>query len=101
MFRKASCLLSSLKALIASTSSTPPFSESSKTDVRAEAADSQDARCPAHCWYVPAASSSSDEIVQSMLLEMILRATSPLPIGLTPGFLSKTSRRDAVKACTS
>ena len=75
-----------IKDITLSTSSTPSVSNSIKTDVRAEAAASQDARWPTHSWYVSAAPSSSNDMVRSMLLEITLRATSTMPIGLIPGF---------------
>ena len=55
--------------------------------------------CPAQSWYVPAACWISSEITERMALPMILRLTSPTPVGLTLGHLLSTTRWLAVKAC--
>ena len=36
--------------------------------------------------------------IVNIALEIILRQTSPMPIGLTPGCLSRAIKREAVKA---
>ena len=57
-------------------------------------AASQPARCPAHSWRQPAASIISCLTTNNAAFAMILLEVSPLPIGLTPGFLSRAGHSD-------
>ena len=51
--------------------------------------------CPAQSCIDPAASCMSCWVICNIALAMIRHATSPIPIGRTPGFLSRAMRRQA------
>ena len=51
--------------------------------------------CPPHIWRQPEASCMSGFIPDSTAFAKIRRAVSPMPIGRTPGFLSRAISRQA------
>ena len=88
MFSRAVDLLSALKALLASTSKLASDSSLLKVLCIACTAASMPLWIPEHVWRVPADCwISLLRIVVTDLLMIRLR-TSPIPIGLIPGFLS-------------
>ena len=87
-----------LKALVASTKITPSASLSSNTWCIAWAAASQPDKCPEHVCNGPVASWISWLRTLAIALPMIRRATSPVPIGRTPGHLSSATRRQATNS---
>ena len=60
-------------------------------------AASQQAKCPAHTCNGPAAAWMSSLIAVAIALPMIRRIVSPIPIGRTPGHLSRAMRRQPQK----
>ena len=78
-----------LKALSASTNRTASHSSSAKTSAIACTKASHPPRCPAHNWRSPADSMISVLQLRTTALPMIRLKTSPIPIGLRPGFLSR------------
>ena len=89
MLRSAASRLSELNALEASTRMTASVSGDSEIWRIAWTADSQPARCPAHTCKAPVASWTSSRVTTEMALPMILLIVSPMPMGLTPGHLSR------------
>ena len=93
MFCKATWRLRALKALLASTKSAASLE--SKAVLTACTAASIPEICPPHNWRHPEASWTSDLTTDSTALAMIRRAVSPMPMGRTPGLLSRAMRRQA------
>ena len=60
-------------------------------------ADSTPAIWPTHSWVVLAESSTSSFMAEITALAMMQQAVSLIPMGLTPGFLSRAIRRHASK----
>ena len=60
-------------------------------------AASQPAKCPVHTCNGPAAAWMSSLIAVEIALPMIRRTVSPIPIGRTPGHLSRAMRWQATK----
>jgi len=97
MLRRATCLFMELNALDASAKSTASFSSDSKAARTACTAASIPEICPPHNWRQPDASCTSGLAMESIALAIILLAVSPMPIGRTPGCLSRAIRRQARK----
>ena len=95
MLWSAACLLRVLKALLASTSSTASFSSKVKADLTACTAASIPEICPPHNWMQPVAAWTSGRMVCRTALAMMRLAVSPMPIGRTPGCLSRAINRQA------
>ena len=55
------------------------------------------ASCPTHTCNGPVADCISSMVTFKIAFAIILRGTSPIPIGLTPGFLFRVMRRHATK----
>ncbi len=83
MLCRAEILLSELKAFDASVSSSRKLS---RTELMAA---SHPAICPAQSWKEPAASCMSPLVITISALAVMRLAISPMPIGLTPGHLSR------------
>ena len=98
MFLWALWRLKVLKAFEASTMIVASTSGVSSSSRMACPEASHSASCPAHSWSGPATAWISSFKVVRMALLMMLRAVSPIPMGLTPGHLSRAIRRQAVKA---
>ena len=94
-FCRATCQLSELNALLASTSRTPSVFEFKNASLVAWTAASAPAICPAHSCRGPAASWMSPLVTSRMAMAIILLAVSNIPIGQTPGFLSSAIKRQA------
>ena len=97
---RAVILFKELNALLASTSKAASVLDSWKCSLTECAAASQPAICPAHICKPPAVSRISSLTTTSAALAIILRAMSPMPIGLTPGHLSRAIKRFASKGAT-
>ena len=65
------------------------FSSESKAVLTACTAASIPEICPPHIWRQPEASWMSGFTIDSTALAIIPRAVFPIPIGRTPGFLSR------------
>ena len=98
MFKSATFLLRLLKAFDASTIKTASHDSSSKIAVMAWTAASAPASWPAHSFRGPAAFRTSAFVTAITAMPTIRRTTSQIPIGRTPGFLSKGINRQARKA---
>ena len=79
-----------LKAFEASINNNPqsPTLLSSKRSLTACIAPSMPNQMPAHNWSDPQITLASDRVTRHIVLLMILRRVSPMPIGLIPGDLS-------------
>ena len=97
MLIRAVCLLSKLKALVASTKMAASVVSFSKMVFMACTAASQPASCPAHNWAYPATFLTSSLMTATIALLMIHHEVSPIAIGRTPGHLSMTMNLKAMK----
>lgn len=98
MLWRAACLFMALKVFEASTSRIASVSLNVKISLIACTAASHPPSCPAQVCKGPAAACISSLTVFSIALAIIRRGTSPIPIGLTPGFLFSGISRQATKA---
>ena len=98
MLCRAACRFSTLKALLASTNKIPSVEVFEKSFCMACIAASQPPTRPAHNCSGQVASAMSWPIMLNTALEMIRRGSSPIAIGLTPGFLSKGTSLHVTKA---
>ena len=89
MFCKATWRLSELKALLTSTKSAASLSSELKAVLTACTTASIPEICPPHSRRHPEASWISALMTDSMALAMIRHAMSPMPMGQTPGLLSR------------
>ena len=99
MFKRAAWRLRELKALEASTNKIPSVPSSAKISLIEWTAASQPARWPAHNWRQPEASMTSCFTTRKTALAMIRLEVSPMPMGLTPGFLSRAIKRQFKRGC--
>ena len=95
MFCKVTWWLSELKALLTSTKSAASLSSELKAVLTACTTASILEICPPHSWKHPEASWTSALTTDSTALAMICCAMSPMPMGRTPGLLSRAMRRQA------
>ena len=98
MYRKlisATCLFKLLNAFEASIKRMPSVFSASNTYLIAYTAASHPPSCPQQSWKGPAAFFTSSLTTVEIDLPMILLSTSQMPIGRTPGFLSKGINRHA------
>ena len=95
MLRRQTSLLRWLNALDASARRMASIAGLSTSARIAWIAASISLSCPAHSGRLPTASQISSPIIYmySTAFPMICRSTSPIPIGLTPGFLSRGTRQ--------
>ena len=56
--------------------------------------------CPAHTWRGPAESWMSSVMVAAIAFPMILRTVSPIPMGHTPGHLSRAIKSACYKGAS-
>ena len=98
-FLRAFSRFSVLNALAASRNRTACTSRDSKTWFIACTAASHLASCPAQSWTVPATAWMSSSTMEMIALLIFLQDTSPIPMGLTYGHLSKAIRRHAMSGC--
>ena len=89
MLCRAAILLMELKALLASTSRAASVSSSRNASRTEWTAASQPESWPAQSWMEPAASSTSPLTTTRTALVMMRLAVSPMPMGRTPGHLSR------------
>ena len=97
MLWSAAWRFTELNALDASTKRAASALSSQKRSRMACIAASHPATCPAQTCRGPAASAISSPMQYKMAFARILRGTSPIPIGRTPGFLSKGINLQATK----
>ena len=97
---RAARLFRELNALLASARSTASFSSDSKAVRTACTAASIPEICPLHSWRHPEVSCTSGLAMKSIALAIIHLAVSPMPIGRTPGFLSRAIRWQASRGET-
>ena len=95
MLWRATCLFKELKALLALARSKASLPSDSKADRTVCTAASIPEICPPHNWTQPQASCTFVLTICSTALAMICLAVSPMPIGRTPGFLSRAIKRQA------
>ena len=93
--------LSELNAFVASTNSIASLLSDSKEDLAACKAASIPNICPPQSCIQPEASWISVLTMDRTALAIILRAVSPMPIGRTPGFLSRAMSLQAKKGAIS
>ena len=98
MLCKAAALFSALNALLASINSIASVSGSSQIFHMASIEASVPPRNPAHVWSGAVAATISGCRSYTVNELIILLNTSPIPIGRTPGFLSRGMRQPATKA---
>ena len=98
MFWRVTWRFRELKALVASMRRTASASLESKAALTVCTAASIPPICPPHIWRQPEASWMSGFTTDNTALAIIRRAVSPMPIGRTPGFLSRAMSRQARKA---
>ena len=97
MLMRVARLLRQLNALEASANKTPWLPSLLKTSLMAWIAALLPHSCPAHNCIYPVARCTSSLRIPRTAFPMVLLTVSPIPMGHTPGFLSKAISLQAVK----